>query len=208
MKGEHMSIKLLLLSIWMPEFILINELEKTSEITNKYLDMLLKRYSIPIPTVKKPLKGNLKERRLIMAADHNIRVKSLIDGLGFEDALKIGRTELFKTGHIMGCDARKRLGVKTVKDAIVAARILYRVLGINFTTEENGKDVVLRIKSCELATQYSPETCKIMSAADEGVLKGLNKKMSMKFTKRITEGAEECTARISINSKINEWGEK
>ena len=82
-----MSIKLLLLSIWMPEFILINELEKTSEITNKYLDMLLKRYSIPIPTVKKPLKGNLKERRLIMAADHNIRVKSLIDGLGFEDPL-------------------------------------------------------------------------------------------------------------------------
>ena len=208
MKGEHMSIKLLLLSIWMPEFILINELEKTSEITNKYLDMLLKRYSIPIPTVKKPLKGNLKERRLIMAKGHNIRVKRLIDELGFEDALKIGRTELFKAGYMMGCDARNRLGVKTVKDAIVAARILYRVLGINFTAEENRKDVVLRIKSCELATQYSPETCKIMSAADEGVLKGLNNKMSMRFIKRITEGAEECTACISINSKINEWGEK
>ena len=206
MKGEHMSIKLLLLSIWMPEFILINELEKTSEITNKYLDMLLKRYSIPIPTVKKPLKGNLKERRLIMAKGHNIRVKRLIDELGFEDALKIGRTELFKAGYIMGCDARNRLGVKTVKDAIVAARILYRVLGINFTAEENRKDVVLRIKSCELATQYSPETCKIMSAADEGVLKGLNNKMSMRFIKRITEGAEECTACISINSKTNEWG--
>ncbi len=201
-----MNIKLLLLSIWMPEFILINELEKTSGITNKYLDILLKRYSIPIPTVKNPLKGNLKERQLIMATGHNIRVKSLIDELGFECALKMGRTELFKAGYIMGCDAKKRLGVKTVKDAIVAARIIYRVLGIHFTVEDNGKDIVLRINSCELATQYSPETCQIMSAADEGVLKGLNKKMSMKFTKRITEGAEECTACISIDSKINEQG--
>ncbi len=62
------------------------------------------------------------------------------------------------------------------------------------------KNIILRIKSCELANQYSPETCKIMSAADEGVLNGLNKKLSMKFIKRITEGAEECTACIKIKS--------
>ncbi len=195
-----MSIKLHLLSIWIPEFILIKELEKTTEITNNHLDMLLKRYSIPIPTIKKPFEGNLKERRLLMAEYHNIRLKSLIEKLGFKDTLQIGRAELYKAGYEMGCDTRKRLGVKTIKDAILAARILYKILGINFTTEDNGENIILRIKSCELANQYSPETCKIMSAADEGVLNGLNKKLGMKFIKRITEGAEECTACIKVKS--------
>ena len=46
-KGEQMSIKLHLLSIWIPEFILIRELEKTSEITNNHLDMLLKEIFNP-----------------------------------------------------------------------------------------------------------------------------------------------------------------
>ena len=47
---------------------------------------------------------------------------------------------------------------------------------------------------------YTPETCRIMSAADEGVLKGLNEKMDLKFMKRITEGAEECTACVNIKN--------
>lgn len=195
-----MSIKLHLLSIWIPEFLLIRELDKTSEITNNYLDTILKRYSIPIPAMKKPFKGNLEERRLMMAEYHNIRLKRLIEKLGFEDALIIGRAELYKAGYAMGRDTRKRLGVKTIKDAILAAHILYKVLGINFTTEENGDHIILRIKSCELANQYSLETCKIMSAADEGVLNGLHKKLGMKFIKRITEGAEECTACIKVKS--------
>jgi hypothetical protein len=199
-KEKQMSIKLHLLSIWIPEFLLIRELEKTSEITNNYLDTLLKRYSIPIPAMKKPFKGNLEERRMMMAEYHNIRLKRLIEKLGFEDSLIIGRAELYKAGYAMGRDTRKRLGVKTIKDAILAARILYKVLGINFTTEENGEHIILRIKSCELANQYSLETCKIMSAADEGVLNGLNKKLGMKFIKRITEGAEECTACIKVKS--------
>ena len=41
---------------------------------------------------------------------------------------------------------------------------------------------------------------KLMSAADEGVLKGLNEKMDLKFIKRITEGAEECTACVNIKN--------
>ena len=195
-----MSIKLHLLSIWIPEFLLIRELDQTFEITNNYLKMLLKRYSIPIPTMENPFEGNLEERRLMMAKYHNILLKCLIEKLGFENALKIGKAELYKAGYEMGCDTRKRLGVKTIKDAILAAHILYKVLGINFTTEDNGEHIILRIKSCELANQYSPETCKIMSATDEGVLNGLNEKLGMKFIKRITEGAEECTACIKVKS--------
>ena len=52
--------------------------------------------------MKKPFKGNLKERRLMMAEYHNIRLKSLIEKLGFKDALQIGRAELYKAGYEMG----------------------------------------------------------------------------------------------------------
>jgi hypothetical protein len=196
-----MSIKLRMLSIWLPEFILIRELKRTSDLMDEYLDRLLDRYSISIPMVEKPVKGNLKERRIIMAAGHNLRVNALVDSLGLDKALEFGRAEMFKAGYKMGCDAQKRLGVgRNVNDTIVAARILYKVLGINFTVEENGENSILRVKSCELATQYSPETCQIMSAVDEGVLKGLNQYMGMKFMKRITEGAEECIACINIEN--------
>ena len=193
-----MSIKLRILSIWLPESILIRELERTSDLIDEHLDRLFSRYSISQPTVEKPVKGNLKERRTVMATGQNLRVNTLVDAMGLEKALELGRDEMFKAGYKMGCEAQKRLGVgRNIKDAIVAARILYKVLGINFTVEESGENIVIRVKSCELAAQYSPETCKIMSAADEGVLKGLNKYMDMKFIKRITEGAEECTACIN-----------
>ena len=195
-----MNIKLFLMDIGIPEFVLINELEQTSNITNRCIINLLERYSIPKPDVDTKLKGTLEEQRLIMANNHNVCLNSLIELLGFDEALIVGRKELFEAGYMMGCDIKKRLKVKNVNDTLIAARIIYKVLGINFTVEKNGKNMILKIKSCQLAALYSVETCKIMSAVDEGVLKGLNDKMEMEFITRITEGAEECTACINIKS--------
>ncbi len=196
-----MSIKLRIISIWIPEFILIKELERTSLILNEHLDLLLERYSISIPSKGKKLKGNLVERRSVMADGHNLRLDALIKVLGFDKACELGREEMFDVGYKMGCEAQKRLGVgENIEDAIIAAKLLYKVLGINFTVETHDKNIFLRIKNCALASQYSPETCKIMSAVDEGVLMGLNNNMSMKFLKRITEGAEECIACINIKN--------
>jgi L-2-amino-thiazoline-4-carboxylic acid hydrolase len=196
-----MNIKLFLLSIWVPEFVLIQELERTCALTNEYLDRLLNRYSITPPMVDTNLKGNFDERRKMMAAGHNLRVKALVDALGSEKALEAGRSEMFKAGYKMGCEVHKRLGLgEDIKEAVVAAKILYKVLGIKFTIEKRDKNIFMRVKSCALSSQYTPHTCKIMSAADEGVLKGLNEKMDLKFRKRITEGAEECTACVNIKN--------
>jgi hypothetical protein len=200
-KVKTMSIKLRFLSIWIPNFILIKELERLSDLTNTHLDMLLNRYSVSSQFIKKPLKGKLDERRAIMASSHNLYVNALVEALGFDKALKVGRKEMFKAGYELGCEAKKRLGVGSdIKDTLIAARILYKVLGIKFTIVENEKTVLLLVKYCELANHYTPETCKIMSAADEGVLKGLNEKMNMKFFKRITEGSKNCNACINIES--------
>jgi len=196
-----MSIKLFLLSIWIPEFILIRELERTYDLTNQYLDNLLNSNSVKPPLVDRNLMGNLDERRAMMASGHNLRVKALVDALGSEKALEEGRAEMFKAGYKMGCEVRKRLGLgENIQDTMLAARILYRVLGIKFTIEKYNKNILMHVKSCALASLYTPETCRIMSAADEGVLKGLNEKMDLKFMKRITEGAEECTACVNIKN--------
>ena len=126
-----------------------------------------------------------------MAAGHNLRVKALVKSLGLEKAIEVGRAQMFRAGYIMGCEARQRLGVdENIEDTIAAARILYKVLGIKFQVEKQGKNIILRVNSCSLALQYTPETCKIMSAADKGVLNGLNSNMDMEFVDRITEGAE------------------
>jgi hypothetical protein len=194
-----MNIKLRILSIWFPKFILIKELEKTSQLTNKCLDRLLMKYSISPPPMEKKVKGSLEERRALMAAGHNLRVKALVKSLGLKKAIEVGRVQMFMVGYKMGCEARKRLGVgENIEDTIAAARILYKVLGIKFQIEPHGKDIMLRVNSCSLAIQYTPETCKIMSAADKGVLNGLNSNMDMEFLERITEGAEKCSACINI----------
>lgn len=196
-----MNIKLRILSIWFPKFILIRELDKTSRLTNRCLDRLLIRYSIIPPPLGKNIKGSIEERRFLMAAGHNLRVKALVKSLGLEKAIEVGRAQMFRAGYIMGCEARQRLGVgENIEDTIAAARILYKVLGIKFQVEKQGKNMILRVNSCSLALQYTPETCKIMSAADKGVLNGLNSNMDMEFVDRITEGAKECTACINLKS--------
>ena len=53
------------------------------------------------------------------------------------------------------------------------------------------------VNRCDLSKYYSHEVCIILSAADEGVVHGLNENMNMQFKKRITEGASECTACIN-----------
>lgn len=192
-----MSIKLDLLSIWTPKSILIQELDRVAELTTECLDELLKEYSPKsLKTLENIVKeGDLDERRSLMAENHNVRVNALIEALGYEKAMKVGRDAMFKAGYSLGLEAHKRLGVsENLQDTIKAAQIMYKVLGIEFKVEKLGKNMVLKVEKCSLAAHYSPETCRLTSAADEGVVHGLNENIDMLFKKRITEGAEECKA--------------
>ncbi|MDD3984308.1 MAG: hypothetical protein PHY59_00040 [Methanobacterium sp.] len=194
-----MNIKLKFLSYWTPDSILINELERLSNLTNTHFNILMDKYSISPYSIENPSKGKLEERRAIMAANHNLHVNILIETLGFKKALKIGRTEMFKAGYILGCETKKRLNIdNNINETIATAHILYKVLGVKFTIKKEEKQLMLKVKSCALANHYTSQTCEIMSAADEGVLKGLNNKMDMKFLKRITDGSKNCEACINI----------
>jgi len=205
-----MSLKLRFLSWWTPNYFLKNGLDKLAHSTINGLEELLIEHD---PKYREELKdfeyisnirkGNLQDQRMKMATLHNRLVEKLIYVLGRDDAIKLGRRLMFIKGLSLGCEFREILGVGTsLKDLISAARILYKVLGIEFSIREFKQDkIVMVVKHCSLAEYYGPDTCLILSAADEGVVQGLNPKIKINFQKRITEGASCCLAPINFEDK-------
>jgi len=196
-----MSLKLRLASIWMPEYLLKKEIDRVARVTTQSLDHLILKYAPEkLHTLSKEkfvMKGNIAQRRQRMALAHNLRVKILVDELGCNEAIKVGRDALFKAGIKLGCDAQRRLHLgDSLQDLIRAARILYRVLGIEFEIEKSGEKMYMMVNRCSLSNYYKPETCMILSAADEGVVQGLNQDIHMNFTQRMTEGNNKCKAQL------------
>jgi hypothetical protein len=88
---------------------------------------------------------------------------------------------------------RRRLGVRTVADAMVAARAVYRALDIDLRGSAGGDVLVGR---CSFARLYTPEVCAVMASVDAGVFAGLTGGRRLTFRRRITEGAPACVARL------------
>jgi hypothetical protein len=202
MKVKIMGIKLIILTAWTPKFLIKRELNRTNNLTNNYLDQLIVEKG-GSPPKHEGLKGNLDNRRKIMAIDHNKRVKLLMNLLGEATAMEEGSKRMFEAGLILGQHARKVLGVgDNVEDTIKAAKILYKILGIEFSTENTDGNIILWVSSCALSKYYTPQTCSILSYADKGVLKGLNKNMDLKFVEKITLGSKRCKACINMEGGI------
>ena len=101
---------------------------------------------------------------------------------------------LRENGRAFGRRIRKLLRVETGAEAMAAARILYRAVGIDFAGEPGGD---IAIRRCYFADRYSREVCRLVSALDEGVLAGLHGGGRLEFRARITEGAPACLAIFS-----------
>jgi hypothetical protein len=218
-----MGLKLRILSLWTPEWFQKRGLDELAHQTTSGLEKLLDdqadedlKSNIPSKSIKHSksnikrhdmvLKGNLDERRKIMATTHNKLVETMVSTMGREKAIKKGRKAMFNEGLSLGAKFKRILGVgNSIDDLFTAARILYNVLGIKFSIkeiEEEGKNgkIAMFVSHCALSEYYTPDTCRVLSAADEGVVQGLNPGVKIKFTKRITEGCSECLAPIKIET--------
>lgn len=140
-----------------------------------------------------------------MAQTHAKLVEALVAAVGYEKAVALGRESLFAVGVNLGKQTRGKLGVgDNPKDLIKAAKILYRILGIEFNLEWlDDSNAVAIINRCALAEQYSKLTCEVLSATDEGVIKGLQPKVTMQFKEYMTSGCINCRANIQFNQKEN-----
>lgn len=201
-----MGIRLRILSWWTPEWLLKKGLDELASSTIQGLgDLLCENSSLKNENHHKQviLNGNLDEKRKLMARAHNKLVESLIENVGKDEAISQGRQVMFQKGLLLGQRFRKILGVGNhLNDLINAARILYSALGIDFQVEENKRgEITMVVNHCSLARDYNPPTCQILSAADEGVVQGLNPNIKMEFTQKITEGCSHCLASIKLDEK-------
>jgi hypothetical protein len=184
----------------MPRASLRRELLHVEEVTNAALDTALYQ-AVPDyrPEELEGVGKGIAGLRVRMAQGHRRRVELLIGTLGKQKALVIGRGALFQAGLRLGNEARSRLGVKDKPDDLLrAARIMYRVLGIEFDmTFKDGRGD-MRVHRCALADHYTADTCAILSATDEGTVHGLSPKAEMRFAQHITSGNEECIADVTF----------
>jgi hypothetical protein len=93
----------------------------------------------------------------------------------------------------MGIGLRRWLRITGVPDAIIAARAVYRVLGIDLQGFASGDVLVSR---CSFGSIYTPEVCGLMSSMDAGLLAGLTGGLRLTFSVRISEGHAICAARL------------
>lgn len=199
-----MGLKLLVLSWWTPKFVVRKELSNVSTQTIAALASVLARY-VPQATdhvvQEKPVpQTSIEGQRAAMAQTHAQLVDALEAAVGREQAVKLCREVLFTVGQKLGGEARSRLGVgNSQTDLIRAAKILYRVLGIEFALEWlDNTNLRLTIDRCALVGPYSKLTCEVLSATDEGVITGLQPNTTMRFRQYMTDGCSTCTADVQF----------
>jgi hypothetical protein len=195
-----MGLKLWVLSWWTPNFVVNRVLDKLDAETVAAFK------SLPLDITADVLgivnsgsvsnAGSVNQKRRTMAKQHVKLVEFLVSSLGRERGIELGRGALFDAGKQLGRQVRGLLGVsETPADLIRAARVLYRVLGINFDIVRTGNGIAtLIVNRCALAEEYSELTCQVLSATDEGVMQGLNPNTRMRFREYLTSGCPKCKA--------------
>ncbi len=199
-----MSVRLRLAALWTPSPLLSRELDRVARVTTEALDALLLEHApMSLDRIRRedaPGRGDLAQRRAALGQAHDRRVAALVRALGREQAVECGRKALFAVGQELGRNVRSRLGVgSSAADLLRAARVLYRVLGIAFTVQWQGDHpLLLHVHRCALAAHYAEITCLVLSATDEGVVRGMNPRVGLHFQECIPAGAPHCTARLEF----------
>jgi hypothetical protein len=113
------------------------------------------------------------------------------EALSCPDDLPALDSRLYGAALALGRGYRLRLKVRGTRDAMAAARLIYRALNIDFKGFADGAVVIRR---CAFAAVYPARVCALISALDRGLLAGLAGGGTLEFRQRITEGADCCRA--------------
>ncbi|HPG38315.1 MAG TPA: hypothetical protein PLP19_01970 [bacterium] len=108
------------------------------------------------------------------------------------------KSRLYKNACDMGIQLRRQLHIKTTAEVIQFTRILYKVIGIDYSCTPAG-DVT--IKRCYFSQFFNGEACRIFSALDEGVAAGLSNGGRLVFRERLTEGHSCCRADFRLTEE-------
>lgn len=150
-----------------------------------FFALTARSFGVPLPE----LRGLPHRRRLALYREFTLE-RAAAEPPG-SPAADEAAARLGENGREFGRRIRGLLRLGSDAEAMAAARILYRAIGIDFSGEPGGS---VTIRRCFFADRYPPETCRLVSALDEGVLAGLHGGGRLEFRARITEGAPACLA--------------
>ena len=143
---------------------------------------------------REPVDLDAMDRRALLERYVSFTARCAEQTLSDNTQLELVSRRMWENAYTLGESIRRRLGVRTRAEALRAARIAYRMIGIDLRADRHGHVVVDR---CTFAERYSPQICLVMSALDAGLIAGLTRGGRLAFSERITEGRPRCLARIA-----------
>jgi hypothetical protein len=177
------------------------------------MNLLIHAASVYIPT---PLKRRKLLELFACTAGASMGEAPKVDGLSYDELLREyarftaaqANQALWREGVVaekmtrrlyggayrMGQELRRTFRVTSTADALGAARVLYRALGIDLRATPDGEITVYR---CFFSEYYSGPACRVIASLDEGLFAGLSGGGRLAFYRRITEGHECCKALLS-----------
>jgi hypothetical protein len=115
--------------------------------------------------------------------------------LQISDNLPAVEERLYRNAYELGRACRRLSRIDSMEEAMALARVLYRLLDIEFQGDEGGDVAVSR---CYFSRFYSGQVCQVMSAMDKGLLAALSDGRQLVFSARITEGQTRCRAHLGV----------
>lgn len=112
-----------------------------------------------------------------------------------ENNIEPVKKRLFQNAYQLGEMYRKKFRIQTIKETMALARILYRIIGIDFHGDARGEIIINR---CYFSRFYNNQVCQVMSAMDKGVLAGLTNGGELVFSSRITENQSCCQGNLIL----------
>jgi hypothetical protein len=117
-----------------------------------------------------------------------------------EESLRQGndlevKNRLYEGSYRLAQELKRSFHVDSVDDVMKMARLIYKVLNIDFKNDKNGEVI---IRQCYFSSFYSSQVCQLISSLDEGLMEGLSGG-TFRFSQRITEGKKHCMARLSFD---------
>lgn len=102
--------------------------------------------------------------------------------------------KVFAAAYSLGEKVRRISGLSAREDLGRLVFLLYRNIDIEMEGSLPGG---VTVRSCYFSRLYSPGQCALMSVCDSGIVSGIFGGGSLRFTGRITEGCDACTACFS-----------
>ena len=177
-----MNTRLSLLSVFLPSRVKKKKLQEL-------LDITAEAFQISPPHLGKSRFDELLELYALLTSKMAQRYSES------EEEVKQVKERLHDGAVRIGERFREELKIRTRKDSMAAAGLLYRAIGIDFRYDESGG---VTIRQCYFSEFYSCEVCWIISSLDEGIIEGLSGGGRLSFFSRMTEGNKMCVGAIDF----------